>query len=163
MCILTPKFCFIILLALILSSDARQLESCEDRGPKIIKTDSQTIKNADLRGTMVKDPLPSAHHVLENNIDKPNDNLAARENPSETLVSDVSGHNFPIGARSMEEKIGHQLSARSDRSYRVDDGTASSLEQNDAGSAPVKEEVYLSVTYCCNTLICSLFFLLLIM
>ncbi|KAF7137678.1 hypothetical protein RHSIM_Rhsim07G0076500 [Rhododendron simsii] len=127
--------------ASILSSDARQLESCEDRGPKIIKTDSQTIKNADLRGTMVKDPLLSAHHVVENNIDKPNDNLAARENPSETLASDVSGHNFPIGARSMEEKIGHQLSARSDRSYKVDDGTASSLEQNDAGSAPVKEEV----------------------
>lgn len=146
---------------MILSSDAR-LESSEERCPELIKTDSQTIKNVDLRGTMVKDPLPSAHHVVENNInnDKPDDNLASREN---TLVSDVSGHNFPVGARSMEEKIGHQLSASSDRSYRVDDGTASSLEQNDAGSAPVKEEVYLSITYYCNNLIGSLFFLLLVM
>lgn len=127
--------------ASILSSDVRQIESCEDRGPKIVKTDSQTMKNADLRGTMVKDPLPVVQHVVENNIDKPNDNLASSEKPSEALVSDVSGHSFPIGARSMEEKIGHQLSAKSDSSDRVDDGTASSLEQNDAGGDSIKEEV----------------------
>lgn len=145
--VLTPKFSFVVLLASILSSDVRQVESCEDRGPKIVKTDSQTIKNADLRGTMVKDPLPVVQHVVENNIDKPNDNLASSEKPSEALVSDVSGHSFPIGARSMEEKIGHLLSAKSDSSDRVDDGTASSLEQNDAGGDSIKEEVYISVTY----------------
>ncbi|KAL6979387.1 hypothetical protein U1Q18_021052 [Sarracenia purpurea var. burkii] len=108
-------------------SNAKQLEFFEDRDPKIVKTDTQSTKNADFRDTLPNNSLPANHHVVEH--------------PSDVLVSDVSGHNFPTRASSLEEKFGNQVSARTEDSSKIDEGMASLLERNDPGNVPVKEEV----------------------
>ncbi|KAL7191014.1 hypothetical protein ACSBR2_023148 [Camellia fascicularis] len=122
-----------------LSSDAKQLEFYEDRGSKSVKTDTHYINDVDLKDTLPKDILSGSCPVVEHNVDKPKDNLASSEHPSVSLVSDVSRHNVSVGARLMEEKAGHQISASSESS-KTENGMAPLFEYNDLGSVPIKEE-----------------------
>uniref|UniRef100_A0A5B6ZMZ7 Zinc finger PHD-type domain-containing protein n=1 Tax=Davidia involucrata TaxID=16924 RepID=A0A5B6ZMZ7_DAVIN len=124
-----------------LSSDAKQLEFYEDRGLKVLKIDTPSIKNGNLRDTEPEDPLSGGCHVVQNDVDEPKNNLASSDHPSEALSSDVSRHNFSVGARPKEDKAGHQVSARIESSPKTVDGVASILEHNDIGSLSVKEEV----------------------
>ncbi|GFZ16366.1 GroES-like zinc-binding alcohol dehydrogenase family protein [Actinidia rufa] len=124
--------------ASIHSSGAKKAEFYEDGGPKIVKADTQSTMNVERSDAMLKDPLPGDRHVVENIVDKLVDNLGSGEHPSETLVSDVSGHSISMGARSEEEKFGHQVSTRTESSSKTDDEMASLLEHSDPGSIPIK-------------------------
>uniref|UniRef100_A0A5B6ZPX5 Zinc finger PHD-type domain-containing protein n=3 Tax=Davidia involucrata TaxID=16924 RepID=A0A5B6ZPX5_DAVIN len=123
------------------SSDSKQLEFYEDRGPNVLETDTPSIKNGNLRDTLPEDPLPDGYHVVDNDVDEPKNKLASSEHPSEALSSDMSRHNFSIGASPKEDKAGHQVSASIESSPKTDNGMVSLLEHNDFGSVSVKEEV----------------------
>ncbi|XP_057477343.1 LOW QUALITY PROTEIN: uncharacterized protein LOC130765036 [Actinidia eriantha] len=122
------------------SSGAKKAEFYDDGGLKIVKADTQSMMNVERSDVMLKDPLPGDRHVVENIVDKLVDNLGSGEHPSETLVSEVSGHSISMGARSEEEKFGHQVSTRTESSSKTDDEMASLLEHSDPGSVPIKEE-----------------------
>ncbi|XP_059662126.1 uncharacterized protein LOC132308141 [Cornus florida] len=123
------------------SSDAKPLEFYEDRGAKVLKTDTQNTKKENSVGTMLEGPLSDGCYALNNDVNKPTNNLAFGENPSEVFSSDVSRHKFSTRTRSKEDKAGQQFSAVIVGSPKTDDEVVSLSERTDHRSVPIKEEV----------------------
>ncbi|XAR70109.1 hypothetical protein NMG60_11026865 [Bertholletia excelsa] len=121
--------------ACTLSSDAKKLDFYEDRGSKSVKTDT----HLDPRSSLLGDPSLGGHQMLENNVNKPKDDLALNEHHSVALASDACGHNVSAGARLLKGKDDHQVSTRTENSG-ADNGMALSMECNHPGSVPIKEE-----------------------
>ncbi|KAF5477970.1 hypothetical protein F2P56_004573 [Juglans regia] len=117
------------------TSDAKQVEFYEDRGLKFIKND---IKNKNLKDASVQELLPDAYLAVENNAQELKNNLAAIKHSSEALPSVLPKCSLGVGLN--EERDGHQLLTAVGSSSNAVDGVASSLESNDAGGIPVKEE-----------------------
>lgn len=129
-----------------LSSDAKQLEFYEDRGPKVVKTFARSSKQGNSRDTVPADSLADSYQVVDKDAGDPEKSLAFSGQPSETLSIDVSRYNSSSEAIAKEENGGHQVPARLEISPKTDDCVASSsLEHNDSGSVPIKEEVCLNV------------------
>lgn len=120
------------------TSDAKQVEFYEDRGLKFIKND---IKNKNLKDASVQEFLPDAYLAVENNAQELKNNLTAIKHSSEALPSVLPKCGLGVGLN--EERDGHQLLTAVGSSSNAVDGVASSLESNDAGGIPVKEEVCL--------------------
>ncbi|KAK9274630.1 hypothetical protein L1049_021881 [Liquidambar formosana] len=122
------------------SSDAKQLEFHEDRGPKFLKTDSPNIKNGNLRDTVPQVPVSDGNLIVEKYVDKPENILAANEHPSETFSSDMSRHNYSIEAGLKEEKTGHEVISEVKSSPKTDVVAASLVGNSDVGNLTIKEE-----------------------
>lgn len=127
------------------TSDAKQLEFYEDRGPKSSKTDIQIIKNKNVREDVHHEPMSDGLPADNTGADRSKTNLAANECPLEALSSDVTRH-FPLNGDGLkEEMIGHQLPAASKSSLAIDDIARSMLEDNDTRNVSSKQEVYFLV------------------
>ncbi|KAK9926432.1 hypothetical protein M0R45_023664 [Rubus argutus] len=112
------------------SSDAKQLEFSEDRGPKISKADVQSMKYKKSSNSVVREPASNVSPVADHTIEK---------HSSEDLVSDRSKR---IGDGLKEDKVDHQVSAVPGHMTitKMDDAAvASLLELNDAGTACLQE------------------------
>ncbi|XP_044486862.1 uncharacterized protein LOC123211940 [Mangifera indica] len=122
------------------TSDAKQLEFYEDRGPKSSKTDIQIIKNKNVREDVHHEPMSDGLPADNTGADRSKTNLAANECPLEALSSDVTRH-FPLNGDGLkEEMIGHQLPAASKSSLAIDDIARSMLEDNDTRNVSSKQE-----------------------
>uniref|UniRef100_A0A2N9IEL9 Zinc finger PHD-type domain-containing protein n=1 Tax=Fagus sylvatica TaxID=28930 RepID=A0A2N9IEL9_FAGSY len=118
------------------TSDAKQLEFYEDRGSKFIKDETKSIKNKNLKGTVVPEHVPDGNLTVENNVEELKNNLAAIAHSPEALTSDFPRCASSAGAGLKGEKDGNQVPIAVESSPKTADGAASLLENN----VPVKEE-----------------------
>ncbi|KAL5833192.1 hypothetical protein ACOSQ3_016866 [Xanthoceras sorbifolium] len=116
------------------TSDAKQFEFYEDRGPKSSRTDLQSLKNKNLWEDVHREPVSDGHLAVDNGVDKHSNNLAANEHPPNALSSDISKHKFSNEAGLQEEMAGHHLPDVIKSPPKTDNVVGSLLEQNDARS-----------------------------
>ncbi|XWS38133.1 hypothetical protein CRYUN_Cryun19dG0104100 [Craigia yunnanensis] len=119
------------------SSDAKQLESYEDTGPKSFKTDVQSVKNKNL-DSVLQEPTSDGNFAL--NCKRPKNNLVRRECASEASTSGMFGHACSIRIEANEEKADHQFPAATKSSPEREDLVALPLELKYLRATPVKEE-----------------------
>ncbi|XP_038687353.1 uncharacterized protein LOC119986742 isoform X2 [Tripterygium wilfordii] len=123
------------------TSEAKQVEFHEDRGPKYIKTNGQCNKDKRLRDTVTQEPVSDNHLAVDNGAKEPKTKLTAIESSSEGLSSDISVRNASIEAVKEEDNaMVHQSSALIDNPSRNADSAPSLLKTNDVGHISVKQE-----------------------
>ncbi|XP_031259072.1 uncharacterized protein LOC116117184 isoform X1 [Pistacia vera] len=122
------------------TSDAKQLEFYEDRGPKSSKTDIQIIKSKNVREDVHHEPVSDGHLAEDTGVDRSKNNLAANDCPLDALSSDVSRHFYSNGDGLKQEMASHQLPAAVKSSPTTDDIAGSMLEDNDTRNVSVKPE-----------------------
>ncbi|KAM5571355.1 hypothetical protein ABKV19_011787 [Rosa sericea] len=113
------------------SSDAKQLEFSEDRGPKISKADVQSMKYKKSSNSVVREPAPNVSLATDYTVEK---------HSSEVLLSDRSKR---IDDGLKEDKVEHQVSAVPGHMTitKMDDAAvASLLELNDARTDCLQEQ-----------------------
>lgn len=71
------------------TSDAKQLEFYEDRGPRSFKTDIQSVKNRNLADPEAAEPVIEDRVALSKTIEKPSKSPASQP-PLEDLHTNVS-------------------------------------------------------------------------
>lgn len=130
------------LLAFTPTSDAKQLEFSEDRGPKFIKDDIRSIKSKNLKDTGVQEHVPDGYVAVDNNVEELKNNLAAIKNTSEALPSDLPNCALSSGADLKEKKDIHQVHIAVKIRPETVDGVGYLLQENAAGGIPEKEEVW---------------------
>ncbi|KAF7828085.1 uncharacterized protein G2W53_019249 [Senna tora] len=121
------------------TSDAKQLEFYEDRGPKIFKTDTWSIKNKNLKDVVVQDHISNDHFAVDTIMEEPNINLATTEDSSEALYPDTTRHSFSAGQEIAEEKTEHRTPVV-EISSRTGDTVSPLLKHNFVGNAPIEEQ-----------------------
>lgn len=119
------------------SSDAKQLEFYEDRGPKSFKADVQSVKSKNLDNVLQE---PTSDGNLALNRDRPKNNVVGRERLSGVSISGMSGHDCSIRIEVNEEKADHQFPAAVKRSPETEDPVALPSERKYPAVTPVKEE-----------------------
>ena len=125
------------------SSDAKQLEFYEDRGLKSFKTDVQSVKNKNLKDSMLQEPASDGNLALNHAVERPKNNLEGRERTSVASTSGMSEHDCPIRIEAKEEKADHQFPTAMMSSAKAEDLVALPLEHKCPGITPVKEVVSL--------------------
>ncbi|PRQ16739.1 putative chromatin regulator PHD family [Rosa chinensis] len=113
------------------SSDAKQLEFSEDRGPKISKADVQSMKYKKSSNSVVREPAPNVSLATDCTVEN---------HSSEALLSDRSKK---IDDGLKEDKVEHQVSAvPGHMTITKMDGAAvaSLLELNDARTDCLQEQ-----------------------
>lgn len=113
------------------SSDAKQLEFSEDRGPKISKADVQSVKYKRSSNSVVREPATNVSLATDYTVEK---------HSSEALLSDRSKR---IGDGLKEDKVEHQVSTMPGNMTitKMDDAAvASLLELNDASRTDCLQE-----------------------
>ncbi|OIW21571.1 hypothetical protein TanjilG_06334 [Lupinus angustifolius] len=122
------------------ASDAKQLESCEERGLKILKADTQSIKNKNVKDTVVKEHYSNDHFVVDTIMEEPNNNMATTEGSSDALHPDTSRHDFSVGDALAEEKTGHKAPGLVEMPSKMDHTVTSVLKPDSVGNASIKEK-----------------------
>ncbi|GMH22815.1 hypothetical protein Nepgr_024658 [Nepenthes gracilis] len=115
-----------------------QLELYGDHNFNVLKADIQNIKLGHVKDVFEED-ASDVCLAVGRNIQKPKENLASNEDISEALSSEMSGHNYPANNRFMGKAIHGALDPVSCSAKDVT-VSPSFLDQDDAGSSPVKEE-----------------------
>ncbi|XP_004309526.1 PREDICTED: uncharacterized protein LOC101300304 [Fragaria vesca subsp. vesca] len=113
------------------SSDAKQLEFSEDRGPKISKADVQSVKYKRSSNSVVREPATNVSLATDYTVEK---------HSSEALLSDRSK---TVGDGLKEDKVEHQVSTVPGNMTitKMDDAAvASLLELNDASRTDCLQE-----------------------
>lgn len=95
--------------------DSKVTEFSEDRVPKFVKADSQNVVCGNLRNTKSQETVSGGNLVVENNLDKPKNNIAAKEGADLQVLARVES-----SSKSNAE--------------------ASRIGDNNAGNVPLKEE-----------------------
>ncbi|KAJ1404009.1 Zinc finger, PHD-type [Sesbania bispinosa] len=119
------------------TSDAKQLEFYEDRGPKIFKADTRSIKNKNLKDIVVQEHVSNDYFAVDTIAEEPNNNLTTTEESSEALYPNITRHSLSVGDVLADEKTGHKLV---EMSSKTDDAVTSILNHNKVGNASVKEK-----------------------
>ncbi|KAF2313548.1 hypothetical protein GH714_011587 [Hevea brasiliensis] len=122
------------------TSDAKPLEFYEDRGPKSIKSDSQSIDNKNLRDSMIQENESDCYISVGNGVQKSKNSVAVIECSSEVLSAAISRHNFPSGTGLDEGKVSHEGLEAFECSPKVDNAATSVPEQSDDGRIPAEQE-----------------------
>ncbi|KAL2600931.1 hypothetical protein AAZV13_10G139400 [Glycine max] len=122
------------------TADGKQLEFCEDRGSKIFKADTRSIKNKNLKDMVVQEHVSDDHVAVDTTMEEPNNNLTTTEDSSEPLYPDMTKHGVSVGDVVAEEKASHKTPTLVEMSSKTDDAVTSSLKQNYVGNASVKEK-----------------------
>lgn len=128
------------------TADGKQLEFCEDRGSKIFKADTRSIKNKNLKDMVVQEHVSDDHVAVDTTMEEPNNNLTTTEDSSEPLYPDMTKHGVSVGDVVAEEKASHKTPTLVEMSSKTDDAVTSSLKQNYVGNASVKEKVWITDT-----------------
>lgn len=119
------------------SSDAKQLEFYEDRGPKSSKTGIQNMKNKNLPEDVQRESISNCHLSVDHGVDKHKNDLAADERPLDAFSTDTSRpHSASVDGRE-QEMAGHHIKG----SPKTDGISGSMSEHNDARNISVKQEV----------------------
>ncbi|KAL5551500.1 hypothetical protein UlMin_001676 [Ulmus minor] len=113
------------------TSDAKQLEFCEDRGPKFSKAEIQSMKNKNPSENMVREPSSDRYLAVQDNVEK---------HSVEAISLDMSRQDFPTEIGLKEDKVGHQLPVGLEVTPGTIDVVAPSIEHNNAGKCHVKDE-----------------------
>ncbi|XWS61507.1 hypothetical protein CRYUN_Cryun07bG0131200 [Craigia yunnanensis] len=121
------------------SSDAKQLEFYEDTGLKSFKTDIQSVKNKNLKDSVLQEPASDGNLALNHAVERPKNNLEGRERTPVASTSGMSGHDFPIRIEAKEEKADHQFPTAMMSSPKAEDLVALPLEHKCPVITPVKE------------------------
>lgn len=119
------------------STDAKQSESYEGKGPKVFKTDKQSCKHENSRVDV------PANHKSDGCLDmfNTNNNPLSSGQPSENVSFDDSRLNPSKEANPMEENDGNQVPPSVEISPQTEDGMASSLKHNPMETITMKDEV----------------------
>ncbi|XWS48721.1 hypothetical protein CRYUN_Cryun13aG0100700 [Craigia yunnanensis] len=121
------------------SSDAKQLEFYEDRGPKSFKTDVQSVKNKNLKDSVLQEPTSDGNLASNHAVERPKNNLGRREQASEASTSGMSGHDCPTRIEAKEEKADYELPTAMKSSGKAEDLVSLPLEHKYPRITPVKE------------------------
>ncbi|KAE9589685.1 hypothetical protein Lal_00000114 [Lupinus albus] len=122
------------------ASDAKQLESCEERGLKILKADTRSIKNKNVKDAVVQEHISNNHFVMDTITEEPNNNMATTEGSSDALHPDTPRHDFSVGDALTEEKTGHKTPSLVEMPSMMDDTITSVLKPDSVGNASIKEK-----------------------
>lgn len=116
------------------TSDAKQLEFSEDRGPKISKGDIQSKNSKKFSDSMVREPASDGCLPVDSTVEK---------HLSEALISDTHKQKISIGDGLKEDKVGHQVPVVPENLTltKTIDAVASLLEHNDGAADCEKKEV----------------------
>ncbi|XP_022722110.1 uncharacterized protein LOC111279374 isoform X2 [Durio zibethinus] len=121
------------------SSDAKQLEFYEDRGPKFFKTHVQSVKNKNLKDNLLQEHTSDGSLALNLVVERPKNDLGERECTSEVSIPGMSGHDCPIRIEAKDEKADHQFPTAMKTSAKSEDLVALPLEHKYLGITPDKE------------------------
>ncbi|KAE9589687.1 hypothetical protein Lal_00000059 [Lupinus albus] len=122
------------------ASDAKQLESCEERGLKIFKADSRSIKNKNLKDTVVQGRISNCHFVVDTILEEPNNNMTTTEDSLDALHHDTTRHEISVGEALAEEKIGHKAPSLVEMPSMMDNTVTSVLKPDSIENASIKEK-----------------------
>ncbi|KAK7278309.1 hypothetical protein RJT34_23335 [Clitoria ternatea] len=123
------------------TSDAKQLDFYEDRGPKIFKTDTRSIKNKNVKEVVVQEHISNDYFAVDTIMEEPNNNLTTTEDSSEPLYPDMTRHSLSVGdVLAEEEKTSHKAPNSVEISSKNDDTVTSVLKHSSVGNASVKEK-----------------------
>lgn len=107
------------------SSDAKQLEFYEDRGPKSSKTGIQNLKNKNLPEDVHWESISNCYLSVDNGVDKHKNDLAANEHPLDAFSTDTSRPNFANVDGLEQVMAGHHIKG----SPNIDDARNISVKQ----------------------------------
>ncbi|XP_022640984.1 uncharacterized protein LOC106771920 isoform X3 [Vigna radiata var. radiata] len=122
------------------TGDAKQVDFYEDRGPKILKADTRSIKNKNLKETVVQECVSDDYLAVDTIMEEPNNNIATTEDSSEPLYPDTTRHGVSVVDVPAEEKPNHKPPTVVEMSSKTDDAVTSALKQNNVGNASAKEK-----------------------
>ncbi|CAL0321069.1 unnamed protein product [Lupinus luteus] len=122
------------------ASDAKQLESSEERGLKIFKAESRSIMNKNLKDTLVQGRISNDHFVVDTILEEPNNNMTTTEDSLDALHPDTTRHNFSVGDALAEEKSSHKAPSLVEIPSEIDDAVISVLNPDIIGNASIKEK-----------------------
>ncbi|KAK7269037.1 hypothetical protein RIF29_21752 [Crotalaria pallida] len=137
------------------ASDAKQLESYEERSLKISKADTRSIKNKNVKDTVVQERISNDHFAVDTIVEEPNNNLTTTEGSSDALHPETARHSFSVADELGDEKIGNKASSLVDMSSKTDVAVTSVLKHDNIGNASIKEKDgdCLAVDHADNTLV----------
>lgn len=118
----------------------------EDRGPKILKADTRSIKNKNLKESVVQECVSDDYLAADTIMEEPNNNLTTTEDSSEPLYPDTTRHGVSVVDVPAEEKPNHKPPTVVEMSSKTDDAVTSVLKQNNVGNASTKEKVCVTYT-----------------
>lgn len=113
------------------------MEFYEDRGPKILKADTRSLKNKNLKDKVVQEHI-SNDFTVDTIVEEPSNNLTATEESSEALYPKMARRSLSDGDALAEEKTGRKSV---EMSSKTDDAVTSALKHNCVEIASVKEKV----------------------
>ncbi|CAJ1976342.1 unnamed protein product [Sphenostylis stenocarpa] len=122
------------------TGDAKQLDFYDDRGAKIFKADTRSMKNKNLTDIMVQERVSDDYLAVDTIMEEPNNNLTITEDSSEPLYPDMTRHGVSVGDVLAEEKPIHKPPIVVEMSSKTDDAVTSALKQNNVGNTSAKEK-----------------------
>ena len=117
------------------------MEFYEDRGPKISKDETRSLKNKNLKDIAVQEHISSNCFAVDTIMEEPTNNLTTTEDSSEPLYADTTRQSFSVGDVLPEEKAGHKAPSLVEMPSKTDDAVTSVLKQNSGGNVASKEKV----------------------
>jgi len=139
-------FLLIWLLVFTPAGEAKQGDFYEDRGPKILKADTRSIKNKNLKEIVVQECVSDGYVAADTTMEETNNNLTTTEDSSEPLYHDMPRHGVSVVDVLAEEKPNHKPSTVVEISSKTDEAVTSALKQNNVENASAKEKVCITYT-----------------
>jgi hypothetical protein len=112
-----------------------------DRGPKVFKDGIRSIKNKNLKDTVVRDHISNDSFAVGTIMEVSNNNLTTTEESSEALYPKKSRRSHSAGDVLAEEKTGHKVL---EMSSKTDDAVTSVLKHTYLENASAKKKVCIS-------------------
>jgi hypothetical protein len=109
-----------------------------DRGPKVFKDGIRSIKNKNLKDTVVRDHISNDSFAVGTIMEVSNNNLTTTEESSEALYPKKSRRSHSAGDVLAEEKTGHKVL---EMSSKTDDAVTSVLKHTYLENASAKKKV----------------------
>ncbi|KAK6646163.1 hypothetical protein PHAVU_L004801 [Phaseolus vulgaris] len=122
------------------TGEAKQVDFYEDRGPRILKADTRSIKNKNLKEIVVQECVSDDYLAADTIMEEPNNNLTTTEDSLEPLYPDMTRHGVSVVDVLAEEKPNHKPPTVVEMSSKTDDAVTSALNQNNVGNASAKEK-----------------------
>jgi len=109
-----------------------------DRGPKVFKDDIRSIKNKNLKDTVVQDHISNDSFAVGTTMEVSNNNLTTTEESSEALYPKKTRRSHSAGDVLAEEKTGNKVL---EMSSKTDDAVTSVLKHTYLENASAKKKV----------------------
>jgi hypothetical protein len=109
-----------------------------DRGPKVFKDGIRSIKNKNLKDTVVREHISNDSFAVGTIMEVSNNNLTTTEESSEALYPKKSRRSHSAGDVLAEENTGHKVL---EMSSKTDDAVTSVLKHTYLENASAKKKV----------------------